>query len=151
MVIVLMGSSCVGKSTIAELLRQQLSAELIGGKDYLRLARSESAAKALFQEKLRAAMAGEAALIYVITEKELLPLLPEGCLRVLVTAPLPQIRERFARRMHGQLPAPVAAMLERKYGEFDAEPHALHIDTAVTTPEDAVAAIMATLAAGGAQ
>ncbi len=151
MVIVLMGNSCVGKSTIAELLRQQLSAELISGKDYLRLAKNESAAKALFQEKLRAAMTGEAALIYVITEKELLSLLPEGCLRVLVTAPLPQIRERFAQRMHGQLPAPVSAMLERKYGEFDAEPHALHIDTAATTPEQAVAAITAALAAGGAQ
>lgn len=37
MVIVLMGNSCVGKSTIAELLRRQLSAELISGKDYLRL------------------------------------------------------------------------------------------------------------------
>lgn len=151
MVIVLMGSSCVGKSTIAELLRRQLAAELISGKDYLRLARSESAAKTLFQEKLRAAAAGEAELIYVITEKELLALLPEGCLRVLVTAPLPQIRQRFAQRMRGQLPAPVAAMLERKYGEFDAEPHALHIDTAATTPQQAVAAIMTALAAGGTQ
>ena len=68
-------------------------------------------AAALFKKKL----CGNGMIIYVISEKEQLALLPEGCIRVLVTASLGTIRERFAVRMHGDLPAPVASMLERKY------------------------------------
>jgi hypothetical protein len=29
--------------------------------------------------------------------------------------------------MHGNLPAPVATMLEKKHGCFDAQPHNLHV------------------------
>ena len=75
-------------------------------------------------------------------EKEQLALLPEDCLRVLVTASLETIRERFAQRMHGQLPAPVAAMLERKHGQFDSEPCAIHINADAQTSEEACALIL---------
>ncbi len=34
---------------------------------------------------------------------------------------------RFARRMRGNLPAPVATMLEKKHGCFDSQPHDIHI------------------------
>jgi len=63
----------------------------------------------------------------VISEKEHLPLLPEGALRILVTADLELIKSRFAQRMRGNLPAPVAAMLEKKHGCFDAEPYDIHV------------------------
>lgn len=43
-------------------------------------------------------------LIYVITEKEHLSFLPDGAVRVLVTAELDTIKERFKARMHGVLP-----------------------------------------------
>ena len=133
MVIALFGDSCTGKSTIAEALAKAISAEVFSGKDYLKLAKSESMAAALFKKKLR----GEELLIYVISEKEQLALLPEGCTRVLVTASLATIKERFAARMHGNLPAPVASMLERKYGQFEAAAHDLRVDTDAISAQEA--------------
>ena len=133
MVITLFGDSCTGKSTIAATLAQALSAEIFSGKDYLKLARSESMASALFRKKL----CGEEPIIYVISEKEQLALLPKGCIRVLVTASLETVKERFAARMHGNLPAPVASMLERKYGQFEAAAHDLRVDTDAVSAEEA--------------
>ena len=137
MVIGIFGESCTGKSTLAERIAAGLSCEVFTGKDYLRLAKNENIAKALFRKKLTAAMTGEN-IIYVISEKEHLPLLPEGALRILVSADLELIKSRFARRMRGNLPAPVAAMLEKKHGCFDAEPHDIHVVSGETDP-DAVA------------
>ena len=84
-----------------------------------RLAGSESAAKALFRKRLENALEGES-VVYVISEPEQLDLLPEGAVRVLVTADLDTIKARFRARMRGNLPAPVENMLERKHGMFDA-------------------------------
>ena len=137
MVIALFGDSCTGKSTIAAAMAQALSAEIFSGKDYLKLAKSESMAAALFKKKL----CGEEPIIYVISEKEQLTLLPDGCIRVLVTASLETIMERFAARMHGNLPAPVAAMLERKYGQFEAAAHDLRMDTDAVSVEEAASKI----------
>lgn len=126
MVIGIFGESCTGKSTIAEKIAASFPCEVFTGKDYLRLAKNENIAKVMFQKKLTAAVNGEN-IIYVISEKEHLPLLPEGALRILVTADLDLIKSRFAQRMHGSLPAPVATMLEKKHGCFDAEQYDLHI------------------------
>ena len=126
MFIGIFGESCTGKSTLAEQIAASLPCEIYTGKDYLRLAKSESIAKAMFQKKLAAAIGGEH-IIYVIAEPEHLALLPEGVLRILVTAELDTIKSRFAQRMHGNLPAPVAVMLEKKHGCFDAQPHDLHV------------------------
>ena len=122
MLIAIFGESCTGKSTLAEKIAASFPCEIYTGKDYLRLAKNENIAKAMFQKKLIAAVDGEN-IIYVIAEKELLCLLPEGTIRVLVTADLDTIKTRFAQRMRGNLPAPVAAMLEKKHGCFDSEPH----------------------------
>ena len=126
MVIGIFGESCTGKSTLAEKIAASLSCEVFTGKDYLRLAKNENIAKVMFQKKLAAAVNGEN-IVYVISETEHLALLPEGALRVLVTADLELIKSRFAQRMRGNLPAPVAAMLEKKHGCFDAEPHDIHV------------------------
>ena len=147
MVIALFGDSCTGKSTIAAALAQTLSAEIFSGKDYLKLAKSESMAAALFKKKL----CGEEPLIYVISEKEQLALLPEGCIRVLVTASLETIRERFAARMHGNLPAPVASMLERKYGQFEVTAHDLRVDTDAISAEEAANEIQGLLMQANSQ
>lgn len=125
MVIALFGDSCTGKSTIAAALAKQLPAEIYAGKDYLKLAKSESMAAVLFRKKL----CSNAPIIYVISEKEQLAFLPESSTRILVTASLATIQSRFAQRIRGNLPAPVAAMLERKFGQFENEPHDLRIDT----------------------
>ena len=126
MVIGIFGESCTGKSTLAEKIASSFPCEVFTGKDYLRLAKNETIAKAMFGKKLTAAVTGEH-IIYVISEKEHLPLLPEGALRILVTAELELIKSRFAQRMRGNLPAPVAAMLEKKHGCFDAEPHNIKV------------------------
>ena len=141
MVIGIFGESCTGKSTLAEKLAAGLSCEIFTGKDYLRLAKNENIAKMLFQKKLTAAVNGED-LIYVIAEKEHLPLLPEGAVRILVTADLEQIKSRFAQRMRGNLPAPVAAMLEKKHGCFDAEPHDIHVVSGETDLDAIVKELM---------
>ncbi len=137
MVIGIFGESCTGKSTLAQRLQTELNAQVFSGKDYLRLAKNEAIAKKLFCKKLEDALKGES-VIYVIAEKEHLELLPEGTIRILVTADLDTIKERFAQRMNGNLPAPVAAMLERKHGCFDAEPYDFHIYSG----EDNVAAVI---------
>lgn len=126
MVIGIIGESCTGKSTLADKLKPLLFAEIYTGKDYLRLAKNEVVAKTLFQKKLADAVSG-ANIIYVISEKEHLPLLPDGAFRILVTADLDVIKNRFAQRMRGNLPAPVAAMLENKHGCFDDEPCDIHV------------------------
>lgn len=126
MVIGIIGESCTGKSTLAEKLKSLLNAEVYTGKDYLRLAKNEDNARKLFQKKLEDAVSGQHT-VYVISEKEHLPLLPDTAVRVLVTADLDIIKERFSQRMKGNLPAPVATMLERKHGCFDAEKCDIHM------------------------
>ena len=134
MLVAIFGESCTGKSTLAGMLKERLGGEIWTGKDYLRLAKDEAGAKKLFTEKLREAVTG-GPLIYVIAEKEHLSLLPEGAVRVLVTAELETIKERFAARMRGKLPPPVAAMLERNHGSFDKEPHRFHVVSGETELE----------------
>lgn len=135
MVIGIFGESCTGKSTLADKLKKSIHAQVYTGKDYLRLEKNEIAAKQSFQAKLREAINGEN-IIYVISEKEHLSLLPDGSIRVLVTADLETIKTRFAGRMHGNLPAPVATMLERKHGCFDMEPHDIHVISGITSVDD---------------
>ena len=140
MVIGIFGESCTGKSTLADKIAANLPCEVFSGKDYLRLAKNENIAKAMFQKKLAAAVNGEN-IVYVISETEHLPLLPEGTLRILVTAELDVIKSRFAERMRGNLPAPVAAMLEKKHGCFDAQPHDIHVISGQTDLDAVIAQI----------
>ena len=126
MLIGIFGESCTGKSTLAEKIAGSLPCEVFTGKDYLRLAKNENIAKVMFQKKLAGAVDGEN-IVYVISETEHLPLLPEGTIRILVTADLETIKARFAQRMRGNLPGPVAAMLEKKHGCFDNVPCDIHV------------------------
>ena len=146
MLIGIIGENCVGKSTLAEKLRAELGAELITGKDYLRMAKSPSEAERLFRARLREAVTG-GSLIYVISEPEHLKLLPEGAVRILVTAELETIRERFRARLHGNLPPPVAQMLERRHGIFDDVPCDFHVADGSGDPEAICAALRERLGA----
>ena len=127
MVIALIGENCSGKSTLAEKIKNALGAEIITGKDYLRMARSEGEAEALFKKKLNSAVSC-GGIVYVIADRDLLRLLPDGALRILVSADIDTIKARFASRMNGVLPAPVAAMLERKHGIFDSGEYDFRFD-----------------------
>lgn len=140
MLITIFGESCTGKSTAAEILKEKLGAKVYTGKDYLRLEKSEAAAKLAFQKLLSDAVSGEN-VIYVIAEKEHLALVPSGAVRVLATAHIDTIKQRFAKRMNGNLPPPVAAMLENKHGCFDNEPHDFQMISGETDMEELCAEI----------
>ena len=126
MLICIFGENCTGKSTLSNGISKQLPCKIYSGKDYLRLAKNENIAKTMFKRELLSAVSGEN-IIYIVSEKEHLDLLPEGAIKILVTADLDEIKERFAQRMHGTLPAPVAAMLEKKHGCFNHVPHDIHV------------------------
>ena len=145
MVICLFGENCTGKSSIATALAERSSAELLTGKDYLRMAKNESEAKRAFTALLSERIASGQPIVYVASEQEQLVLLPAGVFRVLVTAELPRIKERFAARTGGKLPAPVEAMLERKHGMFDKLPCELHIHTESVSAESAAEQILSHL------
>ena len=139
MVIAIFGESCTGKSTLARALAGKRSMTVYSGRDYLRLARSEREAAEKFAALLRDPARDT---VFVISEREQLRLLPECCVRVLVTADIGSIKERFAARMGGKLPPPVAAMLEKKHGTFDNEPFDVHIVSGEGTEQEACAAIL---------
>lgn len=128
MVICLFGESCTGKSTIAAELAKKKEAKIYTGNEYLKLAKNESEAKKNFKMILEENVHTETIVIYVVSDKEQLEFLPEGTIRILVTADLDVIKERFAQRMGGHMPAPVAAMLERKHGMFDKEEYELKLE-----------------------
>lgn len=120
MVYCIFGESCTGKSTLAEKISKKTGAVVYTGRDYLRLAKNEDSAKAAFRALLSAP---DAAIVFVITEKEQLSLLPDDAVKILMTADLDLIKERFALRVGGTLPPSVEKMLEAKHGSFDALPH----------------------------
>ena len=124
MTIAIIGESCTGKSTIAAELLKLTVRRIFTGKDYLKLAKNADEAKQIFMKMLQES----SDIIYVISEIEHLELLPADTFRVLVTAEIDVIKTRFAKRMNGNLPAPVAAMLEAKHGMFDDIVHQLKID-----------------------
>ena len=135
MVIGIIGENCVGKSTLAEAIQRAIGATILTGRDYFRLAKSESEAEALFRKQLQDALTGDN-LIYVTSEQGQAALLPEGAIRILVSADLETIKERFRARMHGNLPAPVAQMLARKHGMFDDSDYDFRYDGVHGDPED---------------
>lgn len=118
MVIAVIGENCTGKSTLAEKLKEDFGATVYAGKDYLRMAKSPSEAESVFKKLLAHSVEGDN-IIYIISETEHLNLLPEKSFKILVTADLEVIKDRFAARMHGTLPPPVAAILEKNHGKFD--------------------------------
>ena len=127
MLLCIIGENCSGKSTLADEIKKSIDAQVVTGKDYLRMAKSESEAVILFKEKLRNAVSGEN-IIYVISEPEHINLLPDGAIRILVSADIETIKERFKARMHGNLPAPVEQMLEKKHGMFDGGAYDYYFD-----------------------
>ena len=135
MVIGIIGENCSGKSTLAEAIKNTMGGEIVTGKDYLRMAKSESEAATLFRAKLQAALSGDH-VIYVISEPEHLRLLPEVAVKILVQADIETIKERFKARMRGNLPAPVEQMLVRKHGMFDEGSYDYRFDGASGDPAE---------------
>ncbi len=117
MLIAIIGENCVGKSTLANEITKRLDAKVYSGKDYLRLEKNPSMAIEKFKDILKTSVAGEN-IIYLITEKEHIDFLPDGAFKIVLTADLDVIKERFKNRMHGNLPAALEKMLEAKHGMY---------------------------------
>ena len=118
MLIAIIGENCVGKSTLAKQLNDVLRGRIFSGKDYLRLEKNPVVAEETFKAMLKESVKGEN-VIYLITEKEHLNFLPEGAVKIVLTAELDVIKERFKERMRGNLPLPLEKMLEAKHGMYD--------------------------------
>lgn len=123
MVIVMMGSNCTGKTSMTQELMKHFDVEAYSGKDYLRLAKNENIAWKLFYKKLKESQeqnVTESMIIYEIAEKSSLANL-DGlqCIKVKMTADLEVIKERFKERVGGQLPPPLAKMLEVKVAQWE--------------------------------
>ena len=128
MLIAIIGENCVGKSTLANKINETLNAKIYSGKDYLRLEKNPSMALEKFKTILKESVTGDN-IIYLITEKEHLNLLPEGAFKIVLTAELDVIKERFKERMRGNLPSPLEKMLEAKHGMYDSLECNLKLDS----------------------
>ena len=118
MLIAIIGENCVGKSTLASEINKKINARIYSGKDYLRLEKNPSVALEKFKSVLKESVTGDN-IIYLITEKEHLDLLPDGTFKIVLTAELEVIKERFKQRMRGNLPLTLEKMLEAKHGIYD--------------------------------
>ena len=134
MLIAIVGENCVGKSTLANKINEKMNAKIYSGKDYLRLEKNPSMAMEKFKTLLKEAVTGEH-VIYIITEKEHLNLLPEGTCKIVLTADLDIIKERFKARMRGNLPLPLEKMLEANHGMYDNLECDLKLDADYNTEE----------------
>ena len=118
MLIAIIGENCVGKSTLAGKINEKFNGKIYSGKDYLRLEKNPSVAETTFKNLLKDATKGDN-IIYIITEREHLNLLPDNTFKIVLTADIEVIKERFKARMRGNLPLPLEKMLEANHGIYD--------------------------------
>ncbi len=144
MLIVLFGPSCSGKSSTAKELAARLACEVSTGKDYLRLAPSETEAWQLFGDRMRAAAASDTdSLVYVVAGDSPALAVP-GAVRVRFTASLDALCARFAARGQ-QIPAPALRnMMQRQSAGCAALSADLVIDTTAGGDPAANAALIMT-------
>lgn len=118
MLIAIIGENCVGKSTLAGKINEKFDGKIYSGKDYLRLEKNPSVAETTFKNLLKDAVEGDN-IIYIITEREHLNLLPDNTFKIVLTADIEVIKDRFKARMRGNLPLPLEKMLEANHGIYD--------------------------------
>ena len=115
MLIAIIGENCVGKSTLAGKINEKFNGKIYSGKDYLRLEKNPSVAETTFKNLLKDAVEGDN-IIYIITEREHLNFLPDNTFKIVLTADIEVIKDRFKARMRGNLPLPLEKMLEANHG-----------------------------------
>lgn len=142
MVIALIGGRCCGKSDLARAICDKVHARLFTGHSYMELASEENEAKAAFRHLMEQAQNAEDYVIYIVTDRELMELLPEHCLRVLCKASLKTVKTRFAAQMQEPLTPAMAAMLKKQYDSFDDCPHDLRVDPTLYEPELLAVAVL---------
>lgn len=146
MLLILMGPSSSGKSSIAKELKERLAGDIYSGKDYMRFAKNKDEAWDLFKDELTKAAGddNDTTIFYVITEIDDVTKLRdiEDAIFVRVMAELDTMKDRFAQRMGGKLPDPVAKMLERQAQAWEQVEASLTINTSGKSPEESTAQIL---------
>ena len=142
MVIALIGGRCCGKSALARAICDKVHARLFTGRSYMELDPDETRARALFRDLLIQEQFTNSYVIYIVTEKELVDLLPPRCLRVFCKAGLKTVMARFSEQMQEPLTQTMAAMLKRQYNSFDECPHDLSVDPTWYDPDILAVAIL---------
>lgn len=127
MVICIFGESCTGKTILSNMLKDKVGAKIYTGRDYLKLSRNPQEGQQIFSKLLKDNVDSDNIIIYVISELEHLSLIPLGAKRILVTADLKLIKERFSKRMNGHLNPSIEKMLENKHGSFDEIAYDYHL------------------------
>ena len=140
MLLIFMGASCTGKSTVAEVLKEDIDMEVYTGKDYLRFAKNENEAWNIFNKKLLEASNikgfSSKSIIYIISDKNILTKLKsfDNAIFVKFTADLNIIKDRFAKRTKGNLSRPIEKMLEKQVKDWENTSYNLCIDTTNEEP-----------------
>lgn len=134
MLLVFMGPSSTGKSSVANNLKNTFGLKVYSGNDYLRLAKNEEEACELFYEKLLEASKINdlsKSIIYVITETDYIEELQsiENTYFIKFTADSKTIKERFAQRLRGNLLPPLEKMLDKQIMDWNEVSANLCIDT----------------------
>jgi gluconate kinase len=123
MLLVFAGPSSTGKSSVAkEIKSRQGNWQVYSGKDYLRFSKNREEAWAKFREEITAAAGStDKNVIYIITETEFVNDLAniKGVRFMKFVADHDTIKTRFASRTGGNLPQPLAAMLERQVAAWE--------------------------------
>jgi len=130
--ILLFGESCTGKSTLASQLKEDLGMNVYTGKDYLRLSKNKDEARDKFKTLLNDESEN---IIFIATEIDEVAMVPDRVMKVLLTASLDTIIERFSKRFRGHLPKPVEGMIKRKHGMFDDYEHDLLVNEDMTNDQ----------------
>jgi adenylate kinase family enzyme len=141
MLYVFMGPSCSGKSSTAKELKKLIDVQIYTGKDYLRMAKNESSAWGIFEEKLKEASSNKdlnsQSIVYIISEKkEISKLKLIDAITINFTADAEIIKSRFAQRMNGVLPKPIENMIEKQLTEWKDINAKLHVDTSNNNAKD---------------
>ena len=141
MLYVFMGPSCSGKSSTAKELKKLTDVQIYTGKDYLRMAKNESRAWEIFEEKLKEASSNKdlnsQSIVYIISEKkDISKLKLIDAITINFTAGAEIIKSRFAQRMNGVLPKPVEDMIEKQLTEWKDINAKLHVDTSNNNAKD---------------
>ena len=142
MVIALIGGRCCGKSALAKAICDKVHAQLFTGRSYMDLDPEENKARAIFRQMLLEEEFTADYVIYIVTDRELMSLLPPRCLRVLCKASLKTVMARFSEQIQSPLTPAMTAMLKKQYNSFDECPHDLSVDPTWYDPDLLAVAVL---------
>ena len=142
MVIALIGGRCCGKSALAKAICDKVHAALFTGRSYMELDPDEPTARARFRQLLLGEQFTDSYVIYIVTDRELMELLPPRCLKVLCKANIKTVMARFSEQMQEPLTPAMTAMLKKQYNSFDECPHDLSVDPTWYDPDLLAVAVL---------